>query len=58
MRRRSPGVRANGTITLALGQNLTCTITASDTAPTLKVVTTVINDNGGTLHAGRRSPRA
>src|SRR5204862_158606 len=39
---------ANGTITLALGDNKTCTITNDDKAPKLILVKTVINDNGGT----------
>jgi len=39
---------ADGTITLALGQNATCTIT-NDDVPTLTVVKTIINDNGGTI---------
>src|SRR5207244_230919 len=38
----------NGTITLALGDNKTCTITNDDKAPTLTLIKTVINDNGGT----------
>jgi len=38
----------NGTITLALGDNKTCTITNDDKAPKLILVKTVINDNGGT----------
>ncbi|MCJ7667642.1 MAG: LPXTG cell wall anchor domain-containing protein, partial [Anaerolineae bacterium] len=40
---------ADGTITLLPGDNKTCTITNNDIAPTLKLVKTVINDNGGTL---------
>ena len=40
---------ANGTVTLAAGDNLTCTITNDDIAPTLTLVKTVINDNDGTL---------
>jgi hypothetical protein len=42
---------ANGTITLALGETKTCTITNDDIAPTLKLVKTVTNNNGGTLSA-------
>ena len=42
----------NGNITLALGQNATCTIMATDNPPTLRVFTTVVNDNGGTLAPG------
>jgi LPXTG-motif cell wall-anchored protein len=34
---------------IALGETKTCTITNNDIAPTLKLVKTVINDNGGTL---------
>ena len=40
---------ANGSITLQEGQARTCTITANDIAPTLKVITNVVNDDGGTL---------
>ena len=40
---------ADGTITLALGQSATCTITNDDITPTLKVVKTIVNDNGGTI---------
>ena len=39
---------ANGTVTFALGENKTCTITNDDMAPKLTLVKTVINDNGGT----------
>jgi hypothetical protein len=35
-------------ITLALDEDVTCTITNDDIAPTLKLVKVVINDNGGT----------
>jgi len=38
---------ADGSITLALGQHATCTITNDDVAPTLKLVKQVNNDNGG-----------
>jgi hypothetical protein len=38
----------DGTITLALGDNKTCTITNDDKAPKLSLVKTVINNNGGT----------
>lgn len=37
------------TIMVAQDQKATCTITNNDIAPTLKVVKTVINDNGGTI---------
>ncbi|HEY0461087.1 MAG TPA: hypothetical protein VGC97_18270 [Pyrinomonadaceae bacterium] len=39
---------ANGTVTLALGDYKTCTITNDDISPTLTLVKTVVNDNGGT----------
>ena len=38
----------NGTITLLPGENKVCEITNDDIAPTLTLVKTVINDNGGT----------
>ena len=38
---------ADGSITLALDQDATCTITNDDISPTLTVIKTVINDNGG-----------
>jgi CSLREA domain-containing protein len=38
----------NGAVTLAVGDVATCTITLDDGAPTLDVVTTVVNDDGGT----------
>lgn len=41
--------RSNGEITLSPGDNKTCTITNDDIAPTLKLVKSVTNDNGGTL---------
>jgi hypothetical protein len=47
----------DGTITLQVGQNATCTITASDVAPTLTVITEVVTDDGGTLTAGDVSAR-
>jgi hypothetical protein len=40
---------ANGTVTLALGDDKTCTITNSDVQPKLRLIKTVVNDNGGTL---------
>ena len=40
---------SDGTITLALDQDATCTITNNDISPTLKVVKTIVNDNGGTI---------
>jgi len=39
---------ADGTVTLALGDDKSCTITNDDIAPTLTVTKTVTNDNGGT----------
>ncbi len=44
-----PGVAVtSGSITLALGQNIICTINNNDVAPILTLVKTVTNDNGGT----------
>ena len=43
---------SDGTITLAVGQARTCTITANDVAPTLTVVKQVVNDSGGTRAPG------
>jgi cysteine-rich repeat protein len=40
---------ANGSIALSPGQNATCSITNDDIAPTLTLIKTVINDDGGTL---------
>ncbi|MDO8498851.1 MAG: hypothetical protein Q7S44_03635 [bacterium] len=37
--------------TIALGETKTCTVTNDDIAPSLTLVKTVINDNGGTLDA-------
>ena len=42
---------AGGTITLALNQTATCTITLDDGAGTLNVVMDVVNDDGGTADA-------
>ena len=47
----SGACNAAGAVTLALGQNLTCTITVDDIAPTLRVITNVVNNEGGTLTA-------
>jgi hypothetical protein len=44
----SGACNAAGSVTLAVGQNLTCTITVDDIAPTLRVITTVSNNSGGT----------
>jgi uncharacterized repeat protein (TIGR01451 family)/LPXTG-motif cell wall-anchored protein len=41
----------NGSVTLALGDSKTCTITNNDQAPHLIVIKHVINDNGGTKNA-------
>ncbi len=41
-------IGANCSGTIALGESKTCTITNDDIAPTLKLVKTVTNDNGGT----------
>ena len=41
-----------GNVTLALGENKTCTITNDDIGPTLTVIKHVVNDNGGTSLAG------
>jgi hypothetical protein len=42
---------ADGSITLTLGQNATCTITNNDDAPSLTLVKVVTNNNGGTAVA-------
>ena len=39
----------DGTITLALDQDATCTISNDDITPTLTVLKTIVNDNGGTV---------
>jgi LPXTG-motif cell wall-anchored protein len=39
---------ANGTVTLAFGDNKTCVITNDDQSATLEVIKVVVNDNGGT----------
>ena len=38
---------SNGSVTLALGQSKTCTITNDDDAPSLTLIKQVTNDNGG-----------
>ena len=43
---------ANGTITLALGDVKSCTITNADIAPKLTVTKVVVNNDGGTLGFG------
>jgi len=40
------------TITIVAGQSYTCTITNDDIAPTLTLIKTVVNDNGGTATTG------
>ena len=40
------------TVTLTEGESAICTITNDDIAPTLKLVKSVTNDNGGTILAG------
>ncbi len=40
---------ANGSVTLASGDNKVCTITNNDNPATIKVIKKIINDNGGTL---------
>ena len=47
----SGACNAAGSVTLALGQTVTCTITVDDIAPTLRVITTVDNNSGGTAVA-------
>ncbi len=42
---------ANGTITLAAGENKTCTITNDDAPGVLRVIKVVVNNNGGTAEA-------
>lgn len=42
---------ANGLVTLALGENKTCTITNNDNAPALHLRKEVVNDNGGSALA-------
>jgi hypothetical protein len=46
------GSQNGNEITLGLGESATCTITNDDIAPTLTVVKSVINDNGGTAQPG------
>ena len=40
---------ADGSIVLVLDQDASCTITNDDISPTLTVVKTIVNDNGGTV---------
>lgn len=46
----------NGTITLALGENKTCSVTNDDISAQITVNVTVTNDNGGTMTTGDVSP--
>ena len=46
------GSLEGATVTVALGENATCTITNDDQAAHLKLVKSVVNDNGGTAQAG------
>ena len=39
-------------MTLGLGEDVTCTFVNDDDAPSLTLVKTVVNDNGGTAVAG------
>jgi CSLREA domain-containing protein len=48
---------ANGSITLVEGQAATCTIVENDIGPRLRVITQVVNDNGGTLAPGNFTAR-
>ena len=43
-----PVTVTDATVPVALGDNLTCTITNNDQAAQLKLLKTVVNDNGGT----------
>ena len=48
---------ANGTVVINSGFTSSCTITVNDIAPTIKVITDVINDNGLSLGAGSFTSR-
>ncbi len=39
---------SGGNVSVAVGESKSCTVTQNDVAPTLTVVTNVVNDNGGT----------
>ena len=45
------GSQNGSTITLSSAQDVTCTITNNDNAPSLQLIKTVTNDNGGTAAA-------
>jgi hypothetical protein len=45
------GSQDGSSITVGLGQNVTCTITNNDNAPSLTLNKVVVNDNGGTATA-------
>ena len=47
----SGGCDTNGDVAVALGESKTCTLTNNDIAPTLTLVKSVINDDGGTATA-------
>jgi Prealbumin-like fold domain len=46
---------SSGDVTLAVGEDKTCTITNDDIAPTLTVIKHVVNDNGGSATADQWS---
>ncbi len=48
----TPSYSADCAGTIGVGQSRTCTVTNDDVAPTLTVIKTVVNNNGGTLAAG------
>ncbi len=45
---RDPVTVTDATVSVALGDHLTCTITNNDQAAQLTLLKTVVNDNGGT----------
>jgi hypothetical protein len=52
------GALSGSSVTLALGDSVTCTLHNTDNTPQLKLVKEVTNDNGGTLGAGDFTLRA
>jgi|GEM_PF-903215 len=46
------GEASGNTVKLAVGENVTCTISNDDIAPTLRLVKNVVNNNGGNAVAG------